>query len=137
MKLEGRLIPPTETSSRYWAIEVPVIGLHTQGKNQRQALIMIKDAIFHLSKGIEVDLTLGENHIFWVGANDQKAFLAFILSRVRTEQKLKIREASQRVGSKSPNTFGRYEQGKAMPRLDTLESILKALNPKIQIVLKT
>ena len=136
MKLEGKLLPPHETKSKYWAAEIPVIGLYTQGTRQQDAIAMVKDAIHSLNNDLKVDITLENNSTFLVGCKNQKAFLAFIFSRIRIEKKLNTREAALKLNSKSPNTLGRYEQGKAIPRLDTLEEILKALNPKINLILR-
>ena len=40
MKIEGKLIK----SGKWWAVEIPLLLVHTQGKTKRQAYLMAADA---------------------------------------------------------------------------------------------
>jgi transcriptional regulator with XRE-family HTH domain len=42
-------------------------------------------------------------------------------------------QVAKRLGSKSPNALGAYEQGKREPSVTQLEKLLKAIAPKGQI----
>jgi transcriptional regulator with XRE-family HTH domain len=41
-----------------------------------------------------------------------------------------VREASERLGSKSPNLYAQYEKGKTRISLDPYERLLQAVNPQ-------
>jgi transcriptional regulator with XRE-family HTH domain len=55
---------------------------------------------------------------------------------MRSARKLTAREIAARLDSSSPNAYARYEQGKAMPRIDTLEDLIHAIDPKLNLILK-
>lgn len=137
MKLEGKLTPP-KGKDKYWGVSISVIGLHTQGKSKSNALAMAADAIELLvdKPGFKVSCEKGKENDFLVSAEDTATFLAFILSRIRTESNLTAREAALALNSPSPNAYARYEQGRAVPRLDTLEELIHAVNPALNLVLR-
>ncbi len=55
--------------------------------------------------------------------------LALSLRRQREKSCLTIREAAERLGSKSPNAYAQYEKGRIKISLDKYESLLQAANP--------
>jgi predicted transcriptional regulator len=87
-------------------------------------------------QGFTVEVTPRGKHTFGVTSNDTPTFLAFVLSRLRSTHQLTAREVAERLESSSPNRYARYEQGKAMPKLDTLEELLKAISSDLELVLK-
>jgi hypothetical protein len=100
---------------------------------------MVKDAIENLvnKKGFVVSVAAEKGNTFSVSADDFATFLAFVLTRLRTSHRLSAREVAGRLSSSSPNAYVRYERGKAMPRLDTLLQLLKAIDPRLSLVLRT
>jgi transcriptional regulator with XRE-family HTH domain len=53
-----------------------------------------------------------------VSANNSKLLLALSLRKQREKSDLIIREVSERLGSKSPNSYAKYEKGKTKISLD-------------------
>lgn len=137
MKVNGRVAPP-KGKDKFWSVEIPVLGIFTQGKNQKDAYRMAADAIEVLldRKDFKIDVTPKGKFDFLVSANDQDAFLGFILSRIRMTHKLTARDVSKRLKSKSPNAYARYEQGKTTPTIQKLEELLAAIDPGLEIVIQ-
>lgn len=137
MKIEARVIPP-KGKEKFWSVEIPALAIHTQGKSKKDAFTMAKDAIESLInvKGFEITCEpTGENG-FLIGTNNLDVFVPFILRRIRMAHNLTAREVAKRLNSNSPNTYARYEQGKATPTLKKLEELLKAIDPTIEPILR-
>ncbi len=133
----GYLIPPKK-KEKWWGVEVPSLGIHTQGKNRKDSYEMAKDAIVTLFDGQDIVLgvePLGESN-FLVSVKMTEELLALILRRLRATSGLKIMDIAKRLGSASPNSYAQYEQGKTMPSLEKLSEILEAINPKYEPMLK-
>ena len=126
MRLAGRVFK----TSRYWAIEVPILGIVTQGYTKKEAYEMILDAIGSLvnKKGFKVEVFPGKDHYFEVGSPDLATLIAFLLRRQRMKRGLTLMEVSQRLGAKSLNTYARYEQGKSIPTLEKFSQLMAALS---------
>jgi len=71
---------------------------------------------------------------FEIGANRVGVLLALLLRRLRERQGLTLAEAAERLGQRSKNAYARYEQGRAMPTVEKLEQLLKAIAPNQKIV---
>ena len=71
---------------------------------------------------------------FEIGGNDLGVLLSLLLRRQRESQGLTLAEAAERLGQSSKNAYARYEQGKAMPTVEKLEQLLKAIAPDQKIV---
>lgn len=138
MRIEGRLIPPRGKKDKYWGVEIPLLSVFTQGKSRNDAYAMAADAIEILigKKGFKAICAPTGKNTFTVSSNDTSTFVAFVLSRVRETYGLTAREVAQRLNSKSPNAYARYEQGKAVPTVKKLEELLRAIDPKLEPVLK-
>ena len=134
MKFEGRML----RSGRWWAIEVPILGVVTQGRTKKDALQMIKDAVETVAnvKGFEAVVIPKSGNRFDVGSSDETTLIALLLRRQRQIHGLTLAEVSARLGSKSRNAYARYEQRKAVPTVTKLSELLKALNPKGDFILK-
>lgn len=134
MRLPGRVFK----SGRYWAIEVPVLGIYTQGKTKKDAYGMIGDAIESLVNRRKFRLKIypGRGDYFEIGADDQAAWVSFLLHRIRIRRRLTLAEVSARLGSKSPNTYARYEQGVSVPTVEKFSQLLNAVSPEIAFVLR-
>jgi len=116
-------------SGRYWAIEVPILSVVTQGHTRKEAFEMIADAIEVLvnKPGFEIRVFPGKGEYFEVGASDEGALTAFLLRRKRLKSGLTLAEVARRLGSTSLNTYARYEQGRSVPTVPKLSELLSAL----------
>ena len=125
MRFEGRVFK----SGQYWAIEVPILSVVTQGQTKKEAFEMITDAIEVLvnKPAFEVRVFPGKGEYFEVGASDEATLTAFLLRRERTKSGLTLAEVARRLGSKSLNTYARYEQGRSVPTVPKLSELLSAL----------
>ncbi len=64
-----------------------------------------------------------------ITSNNNKLLLALSLRRQREKSGSTVREASERLQSKSPNSYAQYEKGKTRISLDQYEKLLYAANP--------
>ena len=133
MRLSGRVFKVGKS----WAIEVPILGMVTQGYTKKEAYEMIADAIESLvnKKGFKVEVYPGKGDYFELGSPDLSTLTAFLLRRQRIKQGLTLVEVANRLGSKSHNTYARYEQGKSIPTIEKFNKLLSALSPDNDFVL--
>lgn len=110
----------------------------TQGKTRKEALVMIEDLVLEMSKcyfnreenkNFAVTIIDRKKDVIGVVANDNKLLLALSLRRQREKSGSTVREASERLGSKSHNAYAQYERGKTSISLDKYEDLLMAANP--------
>jgi predicted RNase H-like HicB family nuclease len=132
MEIQGKI----RKSKGFWLIEVPSLDMMTQGKSKEEALEMIKDAIeqyidyyFDIKKGLEVKINRYKKNIIGVATTDNAILLSLSLRRQREMSGSTVREAAERLGSKSPNAYAQYENGKKQVSLDQYEKLLYAANP--------
>lgn len=125
MRLEGKM----SKQGRYWAADVPLIGVFTQGRTKKEAYDMVADAIEAVvnKEGFQVTVYPGRDGYFEVGALDQRALIAYLLRWQRAKSGLTLNEVSRRMGMKSHNAYARYEQGKAMPTIEQLNRLFSAV----------
>jgi hypothetical protein len=133
MRFDGRVLKV----GRYWAIEVPILGVASQGRSKRDAYAMIADAIESLvhEAGFKVVVHPGSGAYFEIGASDEATLTAFLLRRARLRAGLTLAEAAKRLGAKSLNAYARYEQGRAVPTVVKLSELLEAVGPARDFVL--
>lgn len=133
MRIAGKVFK----SGKYWAIEVPMLGVVTQGRTKREAYEMIADAIEMLidRDDIQIDVYPGRGEYFEISSPNLPALVAFMLKRKRINQGFTLAEVARRMGSKSPNSYARYEQGKSVPTIDKLNSLLRAVSPQSDFVI--
>ena len=122
---------------KYWAIEVPILGVVTQGHTKKEAYEMIADAIESLvnKKEFKVEVFPQKGGYFEIGSSDLAVLSAFLLRRQRMKRGLTLAEVAKRLGAKSHNTYARYEQGKSIPTIEKFNQLLSALSPDIDFVL--
>jgi len=132
MRFEGRI----KKDGGFWLVEIPAFDAVTQGRTKREALAMAGDLIETMAdtKGFQVKVYRGSKEIFEVGANRIDIFVALLLRRQRERHGLTLAEAAERLGQRSRNAYARYEQGRAMPTVEKLEQLLKAIAPDQEIV---
>jgi predicted RNase H-like HicB family nuclease len=133
MHLAGRVF----RAGKQWVIEVPILGVVTQGRNKKEAYGMISDAIESLvnKKGFKIAVHSGRGSYFEVSTPDVPVLVAFLLRRQRMKHDLTLAEVSRRLGAKSHNSYARYEQGRSVPTVEKLSSLLSALSPDNDFVL--
>ncbi len=133
MRLAGRVFK----SGKYWAIEVPILGIVTQGHSKKDAFDMIADAIESLvnKENFKITVFPGKESYFEIASDDVAALTAFLLRRQRMKHGLTLVEVSKRLGAKSFNTYARYEQGRAVPTIDKFSLLLSALSEDNDFVL--
>lgn len=133
MELEGKIWK----NKKHWLVEVPSLNMMTQGETRKEALFMIKDAIMEYMKyyfgseieGFELNVNDYKKSNIGISANNTKLLLALSLRKQREKSSSTIREVSERLGSKSPNSYAQYEKGKTRISLDQYERLLSAANP--------
>lgn len=138
MEIEGKIWK----DGRYWLIEALSLNITTQGRTRKEALSMLKDAIAELltsyygkaiSKKLDIDvIDHGKGSIGIISSNS-RLLIAFSLKRSREKAGITTREASKRLGAKSPNAYAQYERGKINMTLEKLEKIFQVLNPDWQL----
>lgn len=141
MELEGTVFK----DGKHWIIEVPSINLMSQGRTKKEALEMIADAAVGLAEcyfenEIKNDFSISATEfgkgVVGISSNYSKLLLALSLRRQREKSGTTVREASARLGSKSPNAYAQYEKGKTRIPLEKYDLLLKAANPHIHSLLR-
>lgn len=134
MELEGKVWK----NKRQWLIEVPSLDIMTQAYSKKEALLMIRDAVVELvlsyfknqvGEDFDVKVKDYKKGIIGIITTDNSLILALSLRRQREKSGSTIREAAERLGSKSPNAYAQYEKGRIRISLDKYESLLQAANP--------
>lgn len=133
MRLAGHVFK----SGKYWAIEVPILDIVTQGHSKKDAFDMIVDAIESLvnKKGFKMEVYPGKKSYFEIASEDVSTLTAFLLRRQRMKHGLTLVEVSKRLGAKSHNTYARYEQGRSAPTIDKFNLLLSVLSEDNDFVL--
>ena len=132
MRFEGRV----KKEGRFWRVEIPAFDAVTQGRTKREAYAMAEDLIETMAhtRGFKVTAFPSAGEIFEIEANRIGILVALLLRRQRERQGLTLNEAAERLGQRSRNAYARYEQGKAMPSVEKLEQLLRAIAPDQRIV---
>ncbi len=134
MEMEGKVW----RDGKFWLVEVPTLDAMTQGRTRKEALGMIKDLVLEMArcyfnsdikKGFTVTVTDYKKDVIGISSNDNKLLLALSLRKQREKSGSTVREAAERLGSKSPNAYAQYEKGRTRISLDKYEQLLHAANP--------
>lgn len=133
MRFAGRIFK----SGKFWAIEVPILDVVTQGRTKKDAYEMIADAVQTLAgrKGFKVRVYTTRPGEFEIGASDQAVLTALLLRRARLKSGLSLEEVAARLGARSLNTYARYEQGRAMPSVEQLSRLFSAVAKSREFVI--
>lgn len=132
MRLEGAIWKDKKT--KYWVVHIPLLELSTQGTSQKNALVMVKDAIeLEVDKAnFEIQAVSGkQSGTFTISSNDPDTLVAFMLRRQRESHGLTVREVANNLHSKSPTAYAQYEQGKRSPSMGKLVELLHAIDPNL------
>ncbi len=132
MRFEGRVW----TDGEHWLIEVPALHALTQGYSKQEAYEMISDLVETMANkpGFEVTVYPLAGEGFEIGASDVKVLVALLLRRQREQRGITLAEAAARLQQKSRNAYARYEQGQAVPTVEKLEELLRAIAPDQQLI---
>ena len=120
--------------SKYWAVEIPSLGVHTQGTSKNDAYAMARDAVGVLfdsikMSAIEVSDETADGCLISLPAN--KEVFSKFLRASRISHNLTIMDMAKRLNSKSPTSYARYESGKIMPSMEKFSEILEALDKRL------
>lgn len=140
MEIQGKIWK----SKKFWFVEVPSLDVMTQGKTRKEAILMIQDLIQEMAYSyLHVDcnsfaLSVIEygKRVIGISSTNSMVIVSLVLKRQRELSQTTIREASQRLGSKSPNAYAQYETGKINVSIDKWEQILHAANPHTHSVIR-
>ena len=133
MILEGRLYK----SGKFWLAEVPGMDAMTQGTSRADAIRMLQSLMCEMLEdiqGAKVEIAVAKNRVL-AKVPETGAVIGLILRRLRARAGLTVREASNRLNSKSPNAYAAYEQGKREPSMSKLGELLAAVAPEQELVL--
>ena len=132
MRFEGRI----QKKGRLLMVEIPAFDAVTHGRTKREAFAMAEDLIETMAdtNGFRVTAYPAGGANFEIEANRVGTLIALLLRRRRERHGLTLGEAAERLGQRSRNAYARYEQGKAMPSVEKLEPLLKAIAPDQRIV---
>ncbi len=136
MKIEGNL--EKNAGEKMWGVNIPEIGIFTQGRTKKEAYTMAKEAI-ELVVNLEdfkVTVEPAQNNSFFVIPNNTGPILALILRQKRIENGLSIRDVAGRLSQSSPNSYGRYENGKSIPTIEKFDELLAAIEPGLSSILR-
>lgn len=133
MRVEGKTIK----TGKWYAVEIPAMNIHTQGRNLKEAHMMAADAVEALvgKKGFKAVVHPGEAGYFELGSNDEAAFFALLLKRMREKANLSLADVQKKLGAKSINTYARYEQGSSVPSVSMFARLVKALAGESDILI--
>ena len=133
MKIEGKVWK----DGKFWIVSIPGLDLSTQGMTRKEAFKMARSVVEDVVDKVDfkVAIDVQENGHFMISSDNVAELVALLLKRQRAKQGLSLMEVARRMGSKSPNAFGAYEQGKREPSISTLEKLVRILNPKSSLML--
>ena len=126
MRFQGRVY----RDGRWWLAEVPLFEAMTQGRTRKEALEMIADWFETMidRPGFLAKVHPGQKDAFEVSSPDLRSMISLLLQRQRQASGLSLAEAAQRLGVKSRNAYARYERGEALPTIEKLDSLMRAVS---------
>ena len=126
MRFAGRVF----RVGKYWAVEVPILEVVSQGRTKKDALEMIADAVESLANrpGFKLEVFPGIGEYFEIGSEDQATLTALLLRRARQRAGLSLSQVADRLGVASINAYARYEQGRSIPTVQKLSQLFAAVS---------
>jgi hypothetical protein len=105
----------------------------------KDAAAMLADAFESLINrpGFEVTATdYGDDEgTVAIEASDPSVFVAWVLQRLREGSGLSLADVAKTMGKASRNAYARYEQGDAVPTIDKLEELLRAVSADTALII--
>lgn len=119
-----------------WVIQVESLGVITQGYTKKEALAMLQDAVelyldYYFNQKPTVEVIDHGKGIIGVTCSEKKLLLSLSLVKQRESSGLTVREVAKRLGSQSPNAYGKYERGKVNISIEKYDQLLQAVNPEL------
>ncbi len=133
MRFSGKVYKDGE----FWLAEIPILDAMTQGRTKKEAFEMALDMIKAMinKEGVEIDIYKGKNGGFEIASSDSSCLVSLLLQRKRQISGLSLSQVSKRLGLSSRNSYARYEKGQAAPTIGKLGELLRAVDPKADIVI--
>jgi ribosome-binding protein aMBF1 (putative translation factor) len=131
-----------DKKSKYWAIGVDALDIHTQGTSEKNAFTMLQGAITDLARAdheslgdhATISIYKGEDKDkFNVKFDELSHMLGFILTRLRCKSNMSLAELSAKLGKNSRTVVQRYMSGKSVPWINSFDEIIGAMGYKIKI----
>lgn len=126
-------------SGRWVEASVPAVRVYTQGKSFKDAAAMVVDAVELLADtyGIKAKASVKRTPgVGWaLGFDSDAALIAFVLKRHRRERGISVERAAKAIGQRSNQAISRYEHGRQPPTIATLQKLLRAIAPDVQLQL--
>ena len=122
---------------KFWLAEIPILDAMTQGHTKKEAFEMALDMVKAMmnKEGAEIDIYKGKNGDFEIASSDSSCLVSLLLQRKRQISGLSLSQVSKRLGLSSRNSYARYERGQAAPSIGKLGELLRAVDPKADIVI--
>jgi len=125
----------TKQEGIWWSAHCDIAGIFTQGKSKADAMRALADAFEDVVNrdGFKVTVTALDGDELRVEASDPARLLGVVLRYQREAHHLSLADVAKRIGASSRNAYARYEHGTSMPKLDTVQEILKAVAPELSL----
>lgn len=125
MKLEGRI----ERDGKWWLAEIPILDVMTQGRTRRELIEMAEDLLETMvdRPGFKATVESVRGAQFSITGSEIGPVIALVLRRARSKSGLSLADVARRLGQTSPNCYARYEQGRAVPTIEKLDQLLRAV----------
>ncbi len=115
-------------AGRWWAIEVPALEAFTQARTRAGVLKMAASVVDDLAGRSLGTRAVFEGERVLISAKDTAGLVALVLRQKRHMAGLTLQQMAKKLGSSSPNSYARYEQGRAMPSVAVLDRLLRAVD---------
>ena len=125
----------TKQEGIWWSAHCDIAGIFTQGKSRANAMLALADAFEDVVNrdDFKVTVTALAGDEVSVDASDPALLLGVVLRYQREAHHLSLADVAKRIGASSRNAYARYEHGTSMPKLDTVQEILKAVAPELAL----
>ena len=125
----------TKQEGIWWSAHCDIAGIFTQGKSKADAMRALADAFEDVINrpGFKATVTALDGDEVRVEASDPALLLGIVLRYQREAHHLSLADVAKRIGASSRNAYARYEHGTSMPKLDTVQEILKAVAPELAL----
>ncbi len=133
MRIQGKLT----RSGSWWAVEIPLLLLFTQGKTKKEAYEMAKDAVESLINEAELGIEVipSDENGFFIEMSESKQVLSAALKQNRMASGKTIREIVKILGQSSPTAYKRYELGKVEMSLQKFYELMSAIRTDMKPVI--
>ena len=122
---------------KFWLAEIPILDALTQGHTKKEAFEMALDMVKSMinKEEVVIDIYKGKDGEFEIGSSDSNSLVSLLLQRKRQISGLSLSQVAKRLGLSSRNSYARYERGQSAPTIGKLGELLRAVDPKSDIVI--